>query len=155
MYTTNLKQINLPQPPHSIIEQVLVTANQIIDGTIDGKDQKQWLAQLPTSQMTPANDIVQEWGKKNIGPNFFWMVHVIHGSCPMHKDAVTIGKLNYIVATGGDNVLTGFYDDDKQFIESVRCELNTWYQINAQVYHDVANVDPGTKRIILAARTIP
>lgn len=82
-----------------------------------------------------------------------------------HTDRVRRVAINYIIDTGGDNVITSWYRErgqslhrpykaageviagrnhieysDLELLESVQFEANSWYMIQTDVIHDVQNI---------------
>ena len=85
---------------------------------------------------------------------------------PVHHDVRRMFALNYVISTGGDNVITSWYQDntqslvrslnkppgvqsdsgpvdyeDCQLLSSVCCKPGCWYLISTIVLHDVDHVD--------------
>lgn len=85
---------------------------------------------------------------------------------PVHHDVRRMFALNYIISTGGDNVLTNWYRDRSQpivrslqkpigvqsdsgpvdysqvdLLATTQCEAGKWYLISTSVLHDVDHVD--------------
>jgi hypothetical protein len=85
---------------------------------------------------------------------------------PVHHDVRRMFALNYIIRTGGDNVITSWFRDtnqplvrslnkkpgvqsdsgpvnyaDCECLASVQCEPSKWYLISTVVLHDVDHVD--------------
>lgn len=147
----NITKLKLPVIPNNIVSQIydsITTGSNIaiITGKkINEKDQYAWIT---------ANTLVQEWCKENISPDIHWGIQVIRDDLPIHRDNVTKVKFNYIIEPGG-NVITHFYDDDKQLIESIKCELNTWYILNVESYHSIKGIEAGQQRISITGRIIP
>lgn len=68
----------------------------------------------------------------------------------IHKDVGRTFALNYIIDPGGDNVLTHFYDQSKELIESIHIPSKTFHMLRTQVYHSVSGLDPDKQRIALS-----
>jgi len=131
------RQINLPHPPNEVM-------NAVIDAVTVSLDLYTWI---------PAPEVVQEWAKKNISTDMYWGIQIITGNMPKHKDIDTRVKFNYIIQTGGSDVLTGFYSDDGQLIETVNFVPYTWYLMDVATAHSVVGVE--STRISLTGRVFP
>jgi hypothetical protein len=155
MYTINYKKLYLPTLPRDILQDIQnsiqTNHSMVVDENALGeaikfrdKDPKIVDGQLQKSTdiyvWVMASDTVQQWCNQNISPDMYWYIQVMRTNLPIHKDLVTTCKLNYIIKTGGDEAVTNFYDENKQLIETVRCDQYCWYTLNAQVYHSVDNI---------------
>jgi hypothetical protein len=76
-------------------------------------------------------------------------VHVMIDRIVQHKDWGRKYSLNYIFETGGNQVVTGFYDDDKNVLEKHILEPHRWHTFNSEVFHDVVGITLGEKRIAI------
>lgn len=102
------------------------------------------------------NQEIDQWGKENICPNMYFGFQIISYDLPLHKDHVTVSKLNYILDTGGENVVTEWYDDDQTtLLQSTILEPFRWHIIKADTYHTVKNVGPNKKRFAITSRIFP
>jgi hypothetical protein len=130
------RKIILPHPTDDVIKDIMdsVTLNTEI---------YTWI---------PASELVQEWCKKHISPDMYWGIQIITGTMPKHSDIGTTVKFNYILRTGGDHVLTGFYDGDK-LIETVNFSPYTWYLMDVSIPHSVVGVE--STRISITGRVFP
>lgn len=145
----NAKKILLPKVPDNIIQEIynsITNNNEAFTGfdTNYSKDVYGWYR---------GNQLLQDWCQQNISPDIFWGVQVITGDLPIHKDLGSESKFNYIVEPGGGNVITYFYDDNDQEIESINLEAHEWYILNVSVKHNVKNVK--STRISITGRIHP
>jgi hypothetical protein len=101
------------------------------------------------------NEEVNRWCQQNICDTMYWGFQIMTGDQPMHKDNVTLTKLIYLINTGGDNVYTRFYDDDKNLTHSYKIECNRWHLLKADSYHSVDGVESGQTRFSLTGRIFP
>ena len=98
------------------------------------------------------------------------------GTHIVHSDIRRFAALNYIVDTGGENVITSWYQEknkplkrnktiskqqsDEGFVDynnleildSVKFEKNKWYLIDVSVLHDVDNIETFRKSITISIR---
>jgi len=65
----------------------------------------------------------------------------------IHKD-LRKHAINYVVDTGGDDVITEFYDDDENIIASYKQEPGEWYFLNSGNYkHCVKGITGRRKQV--------
>lgn len=75
-------------------------------------------------------DVTNRFGYQYIGENMV-----------THKDNGRVETYNFILDTGGDNVTTVIYDEDKTTIlhEEV-IKPNVWHKLRVDKYHNVLNI---------------
>ena len=130
------RRIQLPTVPDEIIKNIV--DNVDFTGNI-----YHWKA---------APELTQKWCRENICSDMYWGIQIITGDLPAHKDIDTEVKFNYIIHSGGDNVLTNFYDNNN-LIETVNFASNAWYIMNVSVEHAVVGVK--SARVSLTGRIFP
>lgn len=75
----------------------------------------------------------------NIRDRIFYQI-VKHG-ISTHKDTGRKIIYNYLLDTGGDNVYTNFYDENKTTeVFSVKIPSQTWHRLDVSYYHNVINI---------------
>lgn len=144
------KKILLPKIPDNIIQEVY---NSIESGTNQAFDGDNAKYRLDFYAWIAANNAVQEWCTSNISPDIYWGIQVIDQDMPIHQDLGTESKFNYIIELGGDNVVTNYYDEEENVIESIVCSAYEWYILNVKIKHDVKNVI--SRRISITGRIHP
>lgn len=101
-------------------------------------------------------DKISEWCKNNVCESAHWDFQIIKGDMPIHTDAATVSKLMYLIDTGGDNVVSEFYDLEKsKLLESVVYEKNKWVLLRVDTPHRVKNITPGLVRFSITGRMFP
>jgi hypothetical protein len=73
-------------------------------------------------------------------------IQVINGNLPIHRDIGRTEAINYIIETGGEDVQTCFYNDNK-ILDSHRISAFKWHWLNVSVHHTVINVKKDLPRI--------
>ena len=86
------RQIFLPQVPAEVVEQVRLSAQDLVNVVEHNNKNYKWAA---------ANEQVQQWCRQNISPDMYWGVQIIDSDLPVHKDLGTQAKFNYIVDNAG------------------------------------------------------
>lgn len=141
-----IQYVNLPQIPQDIINQLPRDINQY-------KKKVDYDVYVWTDSF---NQTINEWCKKNICENMYWGFQIIQGDLPIHKDVGTKIKFVYVLETGGDHVVTNFYQEDQTTItNSYIIQPHRWHILEADRYHDVQGVESGKYRMSVTGRIFP
>lgn len=69
-------------------------------------------------------------------------IQIIKKGISTHKDVGRKIIYNYLLDTGGDNVYTHFYDEDKTTeLYKVNLPVHTWHQMDVTHYHNVTGIE--------------
>ena len=99
------------------------------------------------------NTEINQWCQKYICQEMYFGFQIATGNMVPHKDACTKTKINYVIDTGGSNVLTEFFDDDfTTKLASYCIEPHRWHIFKADTAHQVINVEPGKVRFSITGR---
>jgi hypothetical protein len=99
------------------------------------------------------NQAVNDWCQQNICDEMYWGFQIIRGDLVPHIDNVTEVKMTYLVDTGGPDVITEWYAEDKTtIIDSVVLEANRWHILKVNTWHSVRNVAPEAVRLSITGR---
>ena len=102
-----------------------------------------WDAQIPSLRL---------WLEQNIAP-VMWHLSYFSRDMYAHKDPRTKTRMIYILEPGGENVVTRFYDEDKETLLSTELlATEEWSIMNANRYHDISGIEEGKFRYALTAR---
>jgi hypothetical protein len=69
---------------------------------------------------------------------------VIKKKLPIHIDVNTKAKFNYLIKSGGNQVTTRWWDDDKNPTKKLQeCEMKEleWYYLKVDVPHDISEIE--------------
>jgi hypothetical protein len=140
-----IQYLNLPQIPKEIFDTIPTDFSLY---------ESKYKAKIDTYMWTDShNQQLNEWCQTNICPDMYFAFQIITGDMGMHKDIGTRVKINYLVQTGGDNVLTEFFDDDQTTqLASYTIDAHRWHILKADTYHGVTNVAPGQVRFSITGR---
>jgi hypothetical protein len=58
----------------------------------------------------------------------------------IHKDGKRKYALNYLIDSGGEDVYTCVYNEDKQMVKKIKQEVGDWVILDTQRYHSVENI---------------
>ena len=135
-----VKEIALPEVPVDILDIARQQAINWVESVKGTNKMYRWI---------PANPIVDKWCKENICEYAQWAVQVLTGDLPKHIDESSQVKIQYLIETGGNNVISKSYKND-YVVHSVVCDTNKWYILQTNEFHGVYGVTD--VRIALAAR---
>lgn len=137
------RYVNLPQLPQSIVDQ--------INFNFDDYERKSGRGVYTWTDSF--NESVNEWCQKNICAEMYWGFQIIRGDLGIHKDVGTLTKFCYLLDTGGDNVITEFFEDDKiTVVDSVNLEPHRWHILKVDTFHGIRGVDPGRIRFSITGK---
>jgi hypothetical protein len=137
------RYINLPRIPQSIIDQINFNFSEyelkFTSGVYTWSDS--------------FNEPINQWCQQNICDEMYWAFQIIRGDLNVHKDNGTLTKFCYLLDTGGDNVITNFFDDDKTTVlDSVVLEPHRWHVLKVDSFHNVKNIESGRIRFSITGK---
>jgi len=126
----DIEYLNLPSIPDDLIESI----GSIISKTNHTFHSKNYILHSTSNEL---NDYL-----KTIF-NFKFVSHyqIIKSEIPIHidiNDRTT--AYNYLLAAGGNNVVTAIYDSNYCVIQSEQIQLKRWHQINTGKLHGVHGI---------------
>ena len=129
-----IKPINFPRLSTDIEKK--------INFNIDEYQRRAPVATNPNYMWTDDfNREVNEWCNDHVMRGLYYAFQIARGDMPLHKDNNSTVKLIYLLTTGGDNVSTSFYSEDRQQkLHSVTLNLNTWYILKTDIWHGVTGI---------------
>ena len=107
---------------------------------------------------------LQEWFRDTmiplIGVDDIVNVQTIISGIPIHKDRNRNLALNYVIDTGGTDVITSFYDEQVGFdsgynpapVEEYKIIPHVWHELRTDVFHGVSGLT--SKRIAVSFRLL-
>ena len=128
---------------------------------------------IPEHLIQPVTDIMQLPIVKSWGPLFFirniqegelkiWLESLmenhsrpiyqsIHYDLPIHTDAgPRLFAYNYILDTGGTNVVTSVFNDDNECLQSEILVARRWHRITTSKPHNVKGLEKGRIRLAIS-----
>ena len=143
------QRMRLPVVPGQMVQQALAMISnpdvqkEIMDPTDLYGFISLWDAKLPE---------LRQWLEAHVGP-YLWHLSLFKRDMYIHKDPRTRSRIIYILDPGGENVVTRFYDDDKEtHLATDLLQRDEWVVMNAARYHDVEGIEPGRYRFAITAR---
>jgi hypothetical protein len=99
------------------------------------------------------NQQLNNWCQQHICADMYFAFQCFEQDVELHRDVDTQIKLNYIITTGGDQVVTEFYQDDATTcLDQVIIQPNRWHVFRANMLHRVCNIQPNQTRFAVTAR---
>lgn len=99
------------------------------------------------------NTEINKWCQENICNEMWWAFQFIKGDLGIHQDVVTKYKFVYLLDTGGDDVITEWFNDDKtEVVDSVVLEPLRWHILKVDTWHSVRGVKEGSTRYSVTSR---
>lgn len=140
------RYINLPPIPDSVVSTI-----EMDFGKYEKKDQGNHGDSYKWSDSF--NTEINRWCQENICNEMWWAFQFIKDDLGIHKDIVTKYKFVYLLDTGGNNVITEWFDDDKTtVVDSVVLEPQRWHILKVDTWHSVRGIDPGATRYSVTSR---
>lgn len=137
--------LNFPRIPDQIINQLSREFNQYQPKSRYGNGTYTWSDSF--------NIDVNNWCQQYIAESMYFGFQIINQNLPIHKDIGTLIKLNYVIDTGGTNVVTKFWDNDKTtLLASYKIEPNRWHIFKADTFHSVENIQLNHTRFGVTGR---
>ena len=110
------------------------------------------------------NRELDKWCKENICDSLYYLFRIqTQGGLSMHKDigecegkqTSLTARLYYPVITGGDDVKTCFWEEDKKtLLKEYVLQPKTWYLISGSTYHSISNIPKGKYRLAVTAQVL-
>jgi hypothetical protein len=125
-----VKGIALPEVPSDLLT---IVRQQALDWVESVKGTNKMYRWIP---VTPA---VEKWCKENVCEYAQWAVQVLIADLPKHTDENSQVKIQYILDTGGENVISKSYKND-YVVHSMVCDANKWYILHTDKFHGVYGV---------------
>lgn len=126
----NLQYLNLPKLPENMIKEVYKSLEGV----------NIYPYPLDEYQSFAATQPLQEYTKSLFDFSHNTLVQIIKDNLGLHKDFCRKQAYNYILEPGGDNVLTCWYNEEKNLIESHCIDAHRWHKLNVDVFHNVENI---------------
>jgi len=136
-----IQYLNLPQIPQHLIDE-LPQSMQDYDHKVVYKSYR-WTDDL--------NQEIDQWCKQHICPDMYFAFQFMEGDLEPHQDRGTLTKINYLISTGGADVITRFHEED-QVVAEYRIEPQRWHLLKADTVHSVSGVEPGLLRWSVTGR---
>lgn len=141
-----VQYLDLPAVPPSLIEPLQVV--------VDKPPRNSWFSKPPFSTRDCSPELTI-WLRNNITLRklFHAQYQLVWTGLRIHKDNGRLEAFNYLLNSGGENIKTLFYDDDKQCLHEEIIPLQRWHRIDTSQYHNVL-VQPNQIRLAISLTLI-
>lgn len=140
-----IRYVNLPPIPNEIVSNLNQNFNEY-------QDQAGSRVGSHFFWSNNFNHEINDWGQANINSNLYFGFLIATKDAQKHVDKDTLIKINYVISTGGSNVLTRFFDLNGNVVKEYQVEPNRWHIFDASVPHEVINIEPGQTRFLVTAK---
>jgi hypothetical protein len=138
-----IQQINLPKIPKKIINNLPKDINLY----------KKHSDVESFSRSDSYNYEIDQWCRENIAKDINFGFQIIDGDVPVHIDNRVKIKLFYLISSGGENVLTKFWNNEQtEVLEEYKIPCNEWFLFKANSFHSVENINNGKTRFSLVGK---
>lgn len=130
-----IRETNFPSLPDELLRK--------INWNVDEYEKKAPTYKDPNYTWTDDfNTEINVWAQKNIIPGIYYAYQIARADMPIHKDVTSSVKLINVLDTGGEDVWTNFYDEDKStLLHSTKVPFNKWYILKTDVWHSVIGIE--------------
>ena len=136
-----IKYLDFPKIPEDLLESVEDILN---------KPRFISIVKADYFQTRPINQNLQDWLTNHLAFEFDARYQLIYTGLPIHKDLARTIAYNYLLVSGGHDVKTIIYDNDKNILETYIIPLKTWHSINTDMYHGVDGILLNNVRVALS-----
>lgn len=129
-----LVYLDLPEIPEHLIEPIDVIINK------PPKPDSKIPTDFAPFQTRLVSKELFEWVQDMFKIKCYTQYQIIKRGLPTHKDVRRTVAFNYILETGGPNVLTTIYDDTKKMIDYEEIKPHIWHRLKTDVFHNVTGI---------------
>lgn len=98
---------------------------------------------------------LDEWLKSIFDFPMFPQYQLIYRGIPVHKDkSDRLIAYNYLLSTGGENVITTIYDDNMKLLQFEKLQLHRWHRIETGYFHGVHGISTDSIRCSISITPI-
>lgn len=152
------KYLNFPTIPCYIIDDILESFENL-KKMANAAPVKSGNGIDPMYAWTDANNKkINKWCNENISNDIYFAIQIIQGEngiLPLHKDVGTKQKLCYLIDAGGLNVMTNFYNDERELLQSIKIDINKWHIMDVSNLHEVCGIEDGKIRVSITGKVFP
>lgn len=87
------------------------------------------------------NENLNDWLKTIFDFKFHASYQVIRNGISIHKDFNRNECFNYLINSGGKNVITNFYDDNNILIDNMNIPEKIWHRLDVSKFHGIDNIE--------------
>ena len=137
-----IKYVNWPQIPDFILNNI----------SLNDSDYKIKSNYSTFNWSESNNKELNTWAKQTISEYLYFAFTLIKGDLMLHKDPMYL-KLNYVINTGGEKVVTKFWDDNKKdLLAEYAIEPHRWHIFKSDTFHSVHGIEKNQTRFSITAQ---
>jgi hypothetical protein len=137
----HIEYIDLPSVPAHLLESVQDIINK--PTRTDSSSYAFFKTRYIEGELKSWLQSIFDW---KIDPQY----QLVYNGIPIHRDANDrVAAYNYLLDTGGDNVITSVYDDNQQKLQSEKLELKRWHYIDTGMLHTVYGIHSNRVRVAI------
>ena len=143
---------HIPSVPEELLNSV--------ESIIEQNSESMLVRDFAHFQFKTVNTELDKWIHSVFKMKCYAKYQVITNGIAVHKDSPAFPgdrrlAFNYLLQTGGSNVITTVYDEDKTTILQQECiPLKTWHSLVVERFHGIEGIDPLLKRVALTVTPI-
>ena len=141
-----IEYLNLPEVP----EQLIKSLDDIIQYPVTSGDyiSTQYSNVFRTHYVELE---LEEWLKTIFDFPFLAQYQIINQGIPIHKDKGNrLIAYNYLLVSGGSEVITSVYDDNKNLLQAENIQLKRWHRLETGYFHGVDGIDSNFTRVSIS-----
>lgn len=139
------RYLNLPPIPENLLDQLPRDFD-----SYQRKDPGKWGDGYKWTDSH--NQDINAWCQANICDSMYWGFQIIKSDLAPHIDNGTKYKLVYLIDTGGPDILTEWFDQELNQVDSVILEAKRWHMLKVDSLHSVRGLLPGAVRHSVTGR---
>ena len=140
-----IEYLNLPSIPEHLIESIQDIINK------PPKNFSNVSSEYAYFKTKYVNDDLKSWLQSIFDFEIYPQYQLVYKGLPIHTDKGNrILAYNYLLDTGGTNVITKVYDDKYKLLQAEKLELKRWHCINTGMLHGVHGIQPDKVRIAIS-----
>jgi hypothetical protein len=136
-----IEYIDLPSVPAHLLESVQDIINKPI--RTDSSSYAFFKTRYIEGELKSWLQSIFDW---KIDPQY----QLVYNGISIHRDGGNrVSAYNYLLDTGGDNVITSVFDNNHNILQSEKLELKRWHYINTGMLHSVHGIHPNHARVAI------
>ena len=140
-----IEYVNLPSIPEHLIDSIQDIINK------PPKNFSNISSEYLYFKTKYVNDDLKLWLQSIFDFEIHPQYQLVYDRLPIHIDKGNrIFAYNYLLDTGGTNVITAIYDDKYKLVQTEKLELKRWHRINTSMMHGVHGIQPNKVRIAIS-----
>jgi len=129
---------DLPDLPQNLVNQITEENVRTTINTFEARDGENY--EIPWYSLHQPSSAIIDYLSPHFANNMKIKIQLITRELLIHKDKGRAAAFNYIIKSGGENVSTVWFDDDKNEIERVVLPEKQWYFLDLSKFHNIYDI---------------